>query len=182
LCTEPLPPSGRQKGQSVIYLFIYFFFCIVLQGKRKKKQEKSFLLCLLLKKAKKGGTKKKKESLHQMYRLGVSRVLSTTTGTAAAALCAPKRLVKTTDPTYEDDRWLEAQIADASKTPEERYAAEKQKTILKNMMSKMREEHKDHVEAVRLGETAKRNEEVGNLKKQLADLQHKISEILSKGK
>jgi hypothetical protein len=99
---------------------------------------------------------------------------------SAGALCASKRFVKANDPTYEDDRWLEAQIADITKTPEERYAAEKQKQLLKNMMGKMREEHKDHVASVRLQESATRNEEVSGLKKQLADLQQKIADILAK--
>ena len=110
-----------------------------------------------------------------MQRLGASRILST-----VGALSASKRFVKPSDPTYEDDRWLEAQIAEINKTPEERYAAEKQKTLLKNMMGKIREEHKEHVDAVRLQETATRNEEVGSLKKQLAELQSKISQIISK--
>jgi hypothetical protein len=109
-----------------------------------------------------------------MQRLGASRMF------ASAVVCTSTRMVKSTDPTHEDDRWLEAQIAEHNKTPEERYAADKQRAVLKNMMAKMREENQDHVASVRLQETAARNEEVGGLKKQLADLQTKIADILAK--
>ncbi len=112
-----------------------------------------------------------------MQRLGASRLFASA---GTPTLCAATRLVKSNDPTYEDDRWLEAQISEQFKTPEERYAADKQREMLKNMMGKMREEHKDHVAAVQLKEAAVRNEEVSGLKKQLAELQSKIAEILSK--
>jgi len=81
--------------------------------------------------------------------------------------------LKTNDPTYEDDRWLEAELVDKEKTPEERYAAEKQAAALKKMMSKIRTETKAHVAEVHKEKDTKvaaLEETVRQLQKQIANL------------
>lgn len=75
--------------------------------------------------------------------------------------------IKSTDPTYEDDRWLEAQISqDAEMTQEERYAAEKQRELMRSLLNKVREEseakHDEH------------KEEIASLKKKLAKLEKAV--------
>eukprot|EP00759_Apiculatamorpha_spiralis_P045681 PhF_6_TR42435/c1_g1_i1/m.64002 len=52
------------------------------------------------------------------------------------------RGVKSSDPTYEDDRWLEAELANKEMTAEERYAFTKQRQAIKDMMAKVAKEAK----------------------------------------
>jgi polyhydroxyalkanoate synthesis regulator protein len=81
--------------------------------------------------------------------------------------------VKSTDPTYEDDRWLEAQLHDREKTPEERYAAEKQREILSKLMTKVRADTHKVVQEVK----EQHKTEVDSLKEQMATLQKKLDKL-----
>ena len=97
----------------------------------------------------------------------------------SAMVATSMRGLKSHDPTYEDERWLEAELDEATKhkTPEERYAAEQQKRVLAKMMAKMRDEHKEHVE-VKVKETKdKHAEEVNELKAQLKAIQDKLNKV-----
>lgn len=87
--------------------------------------------------------------------------------------------VKSQDPNFEDDRWLEAELEEhkQNKTPEERYAAEKQRDLMKKMMAKMRDERKAHVAEVQKEQTQKHEAEIGALKDQLASVLAKLEKI-----
>jgi hypothetical protein len=102
--------------------------------------------------------------------------------TSALAATVSRRFVKSSDPTYEDDRWLEAQFNDAEKTIEERYAADKQKEVLKKMLAKIREENDKKVDAkiaeVNNYHTDARAKETAELKASIADLQKKLEKLV----
>lgn len=121
--------------------------------------------------------------------LSVQRLVRSCAPTAFAAMTArrfqgnltggnpaDKSSLSSTDPTYEDDRWLEATIStSAEMTQEERYAALKQREIMKKMLEKVREEHKEVVEEVKDTHAA----EVEALKKKLATLEKKVKPAAS---
>jgi hypothetical protein len=69
----------------------------------------------------------------------------------------------------DDDRWLEAVFDQHTKemTNEERYAAKKQKEIMRSMMGKLRDEHQQEVKKVE----SKHTEEISSLKKRLSELE-----------
>lgn len=90
------------------------------------------------------------------------------------------RFVKAHDPTYEDDRWLEAELSEKEKTPEERYAADQQKRVLAKMMAKMRQENREHIEAVKKEEAAKRDEHINDLRDQITALHAKLDGFVKK--
>ena len=72
---------------------------------------------------------------------------------------------------HEDDRWLEAEIDEHTKemTNEERYAAEKQRELMKKLMGKMRERTTESVAKVEDKHAA----EIAALKERLAALEGK---------
>ncbi|KAK7197603.1 hypothetical protein NESM_000710900 [Novymonas esmeraldas] len=75
-----------------------------------------------------------------------------------------------------DGRWMEAENDENINTPEERYAHAREVEALKRLVSQLKEEHEGNIEeAVR-----DRNKELDTLKKQMSDLQDKISKITSK--
>lgn len=90
--------------------------------------------------------------------------------------------IKNRDASFEDERWLEAEMdaATKAKTPEERYAAEQQRRLLAKMMDKMRNDHKEHVETVRKEDKAHHQKEVEALKAQMAELQAKLKSVEGK--
>lgn len=102
------------------------------------------------------------------------------TSSALAATVA-RRFVKSTDPTYEDDRWLEAEFQDVEKTVEERYAFEKQKEVMKKMLAKIREEQSSKIEAkiaeVHTHHNDARAKETAELKASIQDLQKKLEKL-----
>jgi acyl-homoserine lactone acylase PvdQ len=68
----------------------------------------------------------------------------------AFATAIGRRFVKSTDDTYEDDRWLEAELANKPEmTAEERYAAMKQHELLKKMMAKLREKSEAQINEIK---------------------------------
>ncbi|CAJ1023212.1 hypothetical protein Q4I30_003113 [Leishmania utingensis] len=76
----------------------------------------------------------------------------------------------------DDERWLEAEIDKNISTPEERYAHAREVEVLKRMVSQLKEDHKENIEeAVR-----ERNKELDHLKKEMNDLQQKISKLTEK--
>lgn len=87
--------------------------------------------------------------------------------------------VKSTDPTYEDDRWLEAELANSPEmTAEERYAKQKQAELMRKLLNQARAETKAHVEkqaAVHKEEINSHKEEIAEMKRQMAALQAKIN-------
>ena len=86
------------------------------------------------------------------------------------------RSVKTRDPKYEDDRWLEAEIANKEMTAEERYAFQKQHEILKNMQaSTLREK-----ETPKAPDRTCQNTEVQDLQRQIKALEAKVAAIQAK--
>ena len=95
---------------------------------------------------------------------------------AVLAVRATPALRKSNDPTYEDDRWLEAGM-DVEKTPEERYAAEQQAATLKRMMAQVRKEThakvEKHVDEVKAKESAK----VDQLEATVKALQEQIAAL-----
>lgn len=91
--------------------------------------------------------------------------------------------VKSTDETYEDARWLEAQFAAKESTPEERYAANKQLEIMKSMMARLREDTNTKVAAVQKKEADARTErdaKIDQLHAQIAQLQKTLADITTK--
>lgn len=96
--------------------------------------------------------------------------------TLAAAAAAPSLMsaarfnaVKGTSDEHDDERWLEALIdEDREKTIEERYAAEKQREVMKAMMKRMRESTKVIEEKHNAQEA-----EIKALKTKLAELEGK---------
>lgn len=101
---------------------------------------------------------------------------------SALAATVSRRFVKSNDPTYEDDRWLEAQFNDAEKTAEERYAFEKQKEIMKKLLVKVREDNDKKTDAkiaeVHNHHTDARAKETAELKASIADLQKKLDKLV----
>ena len=87
------------------------------------------------------------------------------------------RQVKTRDPKYEDDRWLEAEIANKEMTAEERYAFEKQHEILKKMQSQMPSK-KDGTK--KSSAAPAKDTEVLELKQQIKALEAKVAAIMAK--
>ncbi len=88
-----------------------------------------------------------------------------------AAMAAPmaSRRFKTE---AEDDRWLEAVIDEHTKemTNEERYAAQKQREVLKKMLGRVRDEHHEKVKAVE----DKHEKEMAKLNQKLEELFVKV--------
>lgn len=86
--------------------------------------------------------------------------------------------VKSNDPTYEDDRWLEAELSlDKEMTQEERYAATKQAELMKKILQKSRADaHKKVTEhtQVQKQQIDSHKDEIADLKKQMADLAAKL--------
>lgn len=88
---------------------------------------------------------------------------------AAAAAMTSRRFKSAKE--VEDDRWLEAVLDEHTKemTNEERYAAQKQKEIMKKILGKARDDAHAKVAAVE----DKHAEEIASLKKRLSDLEKK---------
>ena len=90
---------------------------------------------------------------------------------APVATVASRRLSSTKTESHDDDRWLEAVFDEHTKemTNEERYAAQKEREVLKKMMGKMRSHADEKVKVVE----AKHADEIADLKKRLAQLEKK---------
>ncbi|GET92147.1 hypothetical protein, conserved [Leishmania tarentolae] len=73
----------------------------------------------------------------------------------------------------QDERWLEAEMDENINTPEERYAHAREIEALKRMVSQLKEEQKDNLEVAKRD----RNKELDSLKKQMSELQQKISKM-----
>eukprot|EP00758_Cryptobia_borreli_P004456 Tbor_TRINITY_DN4388_c0_g1::TRINITY_DN4388_c0_g1_i1::g.7859::m.7859 len=80
----------------------------------------------------------------------------------------------------EDDRWLEAMFDDKEKSQEERYANEKQRRLMKNIVSKMRDEHKEEVHTVVTKHKEEAKAETEELKEMIAKLSKKLDDITNK--
>jgi hypothetical protein len=99
------------------------------------------------------------------------------TKVAVAAVATRWSSVKSHDPTYEDDRWLEAEIADKNKTPEEKYAAEQQAKLLKTMMARMRDHTEKTVAEHKKDQQSKHDSEVARLKAEMDELKNKLNSL-----
>ncbi|KAG5468145.1 hypothetical protein LSCM1_02119 [Leishmania martiniquensis] len=75
-----------------------------------------------------------------------------------------------------DERWLEAEMDKNILTPEERYAHAREVEALKRMVAQLKEEHKDNLEEA----ARERNKELETLKKEMGELQQKISRLTEK--
>ena len=88
--------------------------------------------------------------------------------------------VKSNDPTYEDDRWLEAELSmDAEMTQEERYAKQKQAELMKKILKKSREDAQKHVAEhteAQKQQIDSHKDEIADLKKQMAELSAKLAQ------
>ncbi|KAF8276452.1 hypothetical protein TcBrA4_0131680 [Trypanosoma cruzi] len=73
----------------------------------------------------------------------------------------------------DDDRWLEAEFDEKIRTPEERYAFQRQRELMKSIINKMRNEHDEKLGAA----VAKHNEKIDAIKAQMASLEEKLKEI-----
>ena len=89
--------------------------------------------------------------------------------TASMSAMATRRFKTTTQ--EEDDRWLEAVFDEHTKemTNEERYAAQKQRDVMKKMLGKVRSQTEEKVQAVE----DKHAKEIKDLKDRLASLEKK---------
>ncbi|KAG5467743.1 hypothetical protein LSCM4_00822 [Leishmania orientalis] len=76
----------------------------------------------------------------------------------------------------DDERWLEAEMDKNIITPEERYAHAREVEALKRMVAQLKDEHKDNLEEA----ARERNKELEALKKEMSDLQQKISKLTEK--
>ena len=87
--------------------------------------------------------------------------------------------IKSQDPSHEDARWLEANTEEMKlRTPEERYAHEKERVLLEKMMAQMRVETKAHVQQLHQEHGEKHAAEVSQLKQQLAAMTEKLDSLL----
>ena len=117
----------------------------------------------------------------------VASTLSNTITQSVAAVSAAVAVtgarftgVKSNDPTYEDDRWLEAELSlDKEMTQEERYAAQKQAEIMKKILKKSRDDAQkkvaEHTE-VQKQQIDTHKDEIADLKKQMAELAAKLEQ------
>eukprot|EP00744_Colponema_vietnamica_P002932 GILI01004550.1.p1 GENE.GILI01004550.1~~GILI01004550.1.p1 ORF type:complete len:120 (+),score=51.31 GILI01004550.1:58-417(+) len=117
-----------------------------------------------------------------MRRVFVQSAAPLTRAFAASAVC--RTGAKSNDPTYEDDRWLEAQFTEKAKTPEERYAAQKQLEIMKTMLTKVRSETDEKVkkavsqqQADLHSKSADRDKKIDDLNAQIAKLLETVAEL-----
>ena len=104
------------------------------------------------------------------------RFVAAPVSAAAASLFAPMRCtsVKSNDPTYEDDRWLEAEFATTPEmTQEERYAKQKQAELMRKILNQAKA-HTEQTVKVHKAEVETHKDEIADLKKQMADLQAKL--------
>ncbi|CCD16767.1 hypothetical protein, unlikely [Trypanosoma congolense IL3000] len=76
----------------------------------------------------------------------------------------------------DDERWLEAEFDEKLRSPEERYAHERQREIMKSLIKKMRNEHKQHVEST----LNARDTQINDLKQQIHAMEKKIQDITQK--
>ncbi|ESL07823.1 hypothetical protein TRSC58_04484 [Trypanosoma rangeli SC58] len=76
----------------------------------------------------------------------------------------------------DDDRWLEAEFDEKNRTPEERYAHERQRELLKSILRKMDEKH--HVKHDKLHSRVEdHHEEIEKIKSQMSALETKLKEL-----
>ncbi len=85
--------------------------------------------------------------------------------------------VKSHDSTLEDDTWLEAQMDQQAKemTQEERYAAEKQRQVLKGMMGRMRSEVDKKVSIAKEEAKKEQQSDIEYLKQQVEFLKQELT-------
>ena len=107
-----------------------------------------------------------------------SSFVRSATAACAVAVAAPRFTgIKSNDPTYEDDRWLEAELGmTAEMTAEERYAANKQRELMKKVLDKARTAASADAEK----RVESHKNEVDELKKQMAALSAKIAAVEKK--
>ncbi|ORC93282.1 uncharacterized protein TM35_000011590 [Trypanosoma theileri] len=104
---------------------------------------------------------------------------------AAVALTFPRRCVHHEEPGSakrkvnldDDDRWLEAEFDEKLRSPEERYAHERQRDLMKKLISKLRDEHTDNLKNA----VDERNKKIEDIKRQMSEMEKKL-EHLVKGK
>lgn len=106
-----------------------------------------------------------------------SAVSSSITAVTAAALATSARFagnIKSNDPTYEDDRWLEAELANSPEmTAEERYARQRDLELMKKMIQRENAKHQAKVEE----KTEAHKSELEELKEQISKLQNIVKSI-----
>ena len=86
------------------------------------------------------------------------------------------RPITSRDPNYEDDRWLEAEIANKEMTAEERYAFQKQHELLKQMKSGLAGLKSKEPQPVESNDDA----ELAKLRQQAKSLESRIAAILAR--
>ncbi|CBH15286.1 uncharacterized protein TEOVI_000410500 [Trypanosoma equiperdum] len=73
----------------------------------------------------------------------------------------------------DDERWIEAEFDEKLRSPEERYALERQRETMKGLIKKIRNEHKQHMhESVR-----ERDAQIDNLKEQIQTMEKKLQQL-----
>ncbi|RNE98577.1 hypothetical protein TraAM80_08679 [Trypanosoma rangeli] len=76
----------------------------------------------------------------------------------------------------DDDRWLEAEFDEKNRTPEERYAHERQRELLKSILRKVDEKH--HAKHNKLhSKVEDHHEEIEKIKSQMNALEMKLKEL-----
>ena len=99
------------------------------------------------------------------------RLSTATIGASSIRFCGDQKKKKIDE---EDERWLEAQFSDKVHTPEEKYAFQKQRDLMKGLMGKMREEQHVQVQNVKKELEVKHEENVDDLKKKIDELNKKL--------
>ncbi|KAH9598740.1 hypothetical protein LSM04_000693 [Trypanosoma melophagium] len=115
-----------------------------------------------------------------MKRFGTTGLL------AAVALTVPYRRVHQEEPGSakrkvnldDDDRWLEAEFDEKLRSPEERYAYERQRELMKSLMAKLRTEHTDNLKSA----VDERNEKIEDIKRQMAEMEKRLEEMVREKK
>eukprot|EP00760_Papus_ankaliazontas_P005081 PhM_4_TR12383/c0_g1_i1/m.61645 len=90
--------------------------------------------------------------------------------------------VKSHDPTWEDDRWLEAELANKELTAEERYALIKQREVLKGMLKKVANDTETKMAAQHIAEKTKPekvDESPEALKAKIASLEKVVAHLIN---
>lgn len=108
----------------------------------------------------------------------ISSTVSNTFAACAAAVCATRFSgVKSKDSSYEDDRWLEAELASSAEmTAEERYARQRDHELMKKILKRSREQAQAHVEE----KVSDHKKEIDGIKEQMAALQAALEKAQGK--
>ncbi|KEG15642.1 hypothetical protein DQ04_00011090 [Trypanosoma grayi] len=73
----------------------------------------------------------------------------------------------------DDDRWIEAEFDEKLRTPEERYAHERQREIMKSLIKKVRVDHHEKLKSA----VDERNQKIDSIKDQIAEMEKKLQDL-----